>query len=243
MHNSDSKTFIFMWNIHVFTGIAADITLLSKLHTHFDTGNASFFLIREYIWNGHTERIVPWAKSPTRFSDRLCNVFTISVNSFTTSHDFCFPLKIEPGHTKISHHTAMISYLFPLTSAHVQKYLDRECLVDVLVESNDGEMDVITFDPLLLPSHCNDRFLPHLFIWAKDNNVLPRSAHGKWFGKQGETAGMDLLHPFYAWLRDYEDVTNTFEWEVFLGFFRLHSRRSYPHIHIKTSKWDDRVAR
>ena len=105
----------------------------------------------------------------------------------------------------------MISYLFPLTSAHVQKYLDRECLVDVLVESNDGEMDVITFDPLLLPSHCNDRFLPHLFIWAKDNNVLPRSAHGKWFGKQGETASMDLLLPFYAWLRDYEDVTNTFE--------------------------------
>ena len=46
MHNSDSKTFIFMWNIHVFTGIAADITLLSKLHTHFDTGNASFFFIK-----------------------------------------------------------------------------------------------------------------------------------------------------------------------------------------------------
>ena len=138
-------------------------------------------------------------------------MFNISVNCFIKRHDFCFPLKIEPGHTETSNHAAMISYLFPLTSAHVQKHLDRECLVDVLVESNDGEMDVITFDPLLLPSHCNDRFLPHLFIWAKDNNVLPRSAHGKWFGKQCETAGMDLLHPFYAWLRDYEDVTNTFE--------------------------------
>ena len=122
-----------------------------------------------------------------------------------------FSLKMEPRHKETAHHGAMVSYLFPLTTAHLQKYMDRECLVDVLVEDSDGEIDVITFDPLLLPSHCNDRFLPNLFLWAKDNNVLPLSAHGKWFGKKGESTSMDLLFPFYDWLRDYEDATNTFD--------------------------------
>ena len=118
---------------------------------------------------------------------------------------------MEPRHEGKAHHIAMISYLFPLTDAHVQKYVDRQCLVDVLVEGSDGETDVITFDPFLLPSQCHDRFLPNLFLWAKENNVLPLSGHGKWFGKAGEAASMDFLRPFYDWLRDFEDATNTFD--------------------------------
>ena len=95
--------------------------------------------------------------------------------------------------------------LSPLSLTQIHKYVDRSCLVDVLLEDSRGDRDVQTFDPSLLPSHCCDDFLLHMFQWAKDVHLLPLSTYGVWRGKTEAAVGVDVLPLFYAWLDCHED--------------------------------------
>ena len=85
-----------------------------------------------------------------------------------------------------------------MANAIIANYVDRTCLVDVSVRSINGETDIETFDPLLLPSHCSHDFLLQLFHWANDNNVLPLSTYGTWLGKDGDAIVQDVLFLLYA---------------------------------------------
>ena len=95
--------------------------------------------------------------------------------------------------------------LFPLSVRDIQNYVDRSCLVDVLLEDARGDRDVQTFDPALLPSHCCDDFLLHMFQWAKEVRLLPVSTYGVWRGKTEAAVGADVLCLFYAWLDCHEE--------------------------------------
>lgn len=94
----------------------------------------------------------------------------------------------------------MAQFLLPLSNEQVRIYFERDSLVEVAVSTSAGITDIVTFDPLLLPSHLKNDFLTQLFQWAHVELVLPLSSFGTWEGKNDTSKTMDLLPHYWAWL-------------------------------------------
>ena len=94
----------------------------------------------------------------------------------------------------------MARFLLPLATEQISGYFEVGSLVDVSVHTSAGTTDIVTFDPMLLPSHLSDKFLTQLFEWAKEENVLPLSSFGTWEGQCLGSHTLDLLPLYYAWL-------------------------------------------
>ena len=61
----------------------------------------------------------------------------------------------------------MARFLLPLSTEQISAYVDVDSLVDVAVHTSADTTNIVTFDPMLLPSHLKDGFLTQLFEWQK----------------------------------------------------------------------------
>ena len=97
----------------------------------------------------------------------------------------------------------MARFLLPLSTEQISAYFDVDSLVDVAVHTSAGTTNIVTFDPMLRPSHLKDGFLTQLFEWAKEENVLPLSSFGTWEGQCPVSHTLSLLALYYASLDDH----------------------------------------